>query len=81
MFKRKANSAKLDTGSLNEVITLSKAILKILFVVMIIAGVYGLTILLKELGITKFFVELLKIISPLFIGIVIAWLFNPLIKL
>lgn len=80
MFKRKANSAKLDTGSLNEVITLSKAILKILFVVMIIAGVYGLTILLKELGITKFFVELLKIISPLFIGIVIAWLFNPLMK-
>ena len=80
MFKRKANSAKLDTGSLNEVITLSKAILKILFVVMIIAGVYGLTILLKELGITRFFVELLKIISPLFIGIVIAWLFNPLMK-
>lgn len=80
MFKRKANSAKLDTGSLNEVITLSKAILKILFVVMIIAGVYGLTILLKELGITKFFVELIKIISPLFIGIVIAWLFNPLMK-
>lgn len=80
MFKRKGNSAKLDTGSLNEVITLSKAILKILFVVMIIAGVYGLTILLKELGITKFFVELLKIISPLFIGIVIAWLFNPLMK-
>ncbi len=80
MFKRKANSAKLDTGNLNEVITLSKAILKILFVVMIIAGVYGLTILLKELGITKFFVELLKIISPLFIGIVIAWLFNPLMK-
>ena len=80
MFKRKANSAKLDTCSLNEVITLSKAILKILFVVMIIAGVYGLTILLKELGITKFFVELLKIISPLFIGIVIAWLFNPLMK-
>lgn len=80
MFKRKANSAKLDTVSLNEVITLSKAILKILFVVMIIAGVYGLTILLKELGITKFFVELLKIISPLFIGIVIAWLFNPLMK-
>ena len=80
MFKIKGNSAKLDTGSLNEVITLSKAILKILFVVMIIAGVYGLTILLKELGITKFFVELLKIISPLFIGIVIAWLFNPLMK-
>lgn len=80
MFKRKAKSAKLDTVSLNEVITLSKAILKILFVVMIIAGVYGLTILLKELGITKFFVELLKIISPLFIGIVIAWLFNPLMK-
>lgn len=74
------SNASVDTKSLNEVIILSKRILKILFVVMIIAGVYGLTILLKEWGIVEFILELLGIVAPLFIGIVIAWLFNPLMR-
>lgn len=78
---RKENKVKMiDTKNLNEVIILSKRILKILFVVMIIAGVYGLTILFKELGIISFVIELLKIVAPLFIGLIIAWLFNPLVK-
>ena len=78
--KETKNSNSVDTKSLNEVITLSKLILKILFVVMIIAGVYGLTILLKEWGVITFILELLGIVAPLFIGIVIAWLFNPLMQ-
>lgn len=78
---RKTNGeSKIDSKSLNDVIILSKRILKILFVVIIIAGIYGLTILLKELGIIAFFIELLEIVAPLFIGIVIAWLFNPIMK-
>lgn len=80
MFKKKNNSNKIDIANLNDLILLAKSILKILFIVMIIVGIYGLTILLKELGIIKFLVELLEIISPLFIGIVIAWLFNPVMK-
>ncbi len=79
MFK-KNNENKINVDNLNEVINLSKVILKILFIVMIIAGIYGLTILLKELGIVVFLMELLKIVTPLFIGIVIAWLFNPIMK-
>lgn len=78
MFRKTNN--KLDYTNLNEVIKLSKLILKILFVVMVIVGLYGLTIILKEWGIIKFFIEMLQMIAPLFIGIVIAWLFNPIMK-
>ena len=80
LLKKDINTSEVDTKNLNEVIILSKRILKILFVVMIIAGIYGLTILLKELKIISFLFELLEIVAPLFIGIVIAWLFNPLMK-
>lgn len=80
LLKRENKNDNLDTQSLNEVITLSKRILKILFIVIIIVGVYGITILMKELGIINFVIGLLKIVSPLFIGLVIAWLFNPLVK-
>ena len=78
MFRKTNN--KLDYTNLNEVIKLSKLILKILFVVMVIVGLYGLTIILKEWGIIKFFIEMLQMIAPLFIGIVIAWLFNPIME-
>jgi predicted PurR-regulated permease PerM len=36
--------------------------------------------LLKETGILSFVLTILKILLPLFIGFVIAWLFNPLVK-
>lgn len=80
LLRKDANHNGIDTKNLNEVIVLSKRILNILFVVMIIAGIYGLTILLKELQIVSFLLELLEIVAPLFIGMVIAWLFNPLMK-
>ena len=79
-LKKENKNQTIDTKNLNEVISLSKRILKILFVVIIIAGIYGLTILLKELQIFNFILELVKVVAPLFIGLVIAWLFNPLVK-
>lgn len=80
VLRKNVEEQKIDSKSLNDVIVLAKRILKILFVVIIIAGIYGITILLKELGIISFFIELLEIVAPLFIGIVIAWLFNPIMK-
>lgn len=78
VLKKIVHDDKVDIKSLNDVIKFSRKILRILFIVMIIAGIYVSTIILKEWGIVKFFVELLSIVAPLFIGIVIAWLFNPL---
>ena len=55
-------------------------ILKLLYVVMIVAIVFLASVLLKDWGVFTFIKTLLSVISPLFIGFVIAWLFNPAVK-
>ena len=71
---------EIDKEKLNDVISLSKNILKILYIVIIIAGIYGLTIINKEWQLSKFVIECIRIVAPLFIGLIIAWLFNPLVS-
>lgn len=70
----------IDKKELNEVVHLSKQILKILYIVFIIAGVYVTTIILKEWQVWSFLAQILKIIAPLFIGLIVAWLFNPFVN-
>lgn len=76
----KQNEEQLDIKGINTIIGLSKKILKIGFYMAIILTIYGLIILFKEAGIFAFLLTLLRIIAPLFIGVVIAWLFNPIVK-
>ena len=76
MFKKKN---EIDTGGLNEIIYLSKNILKLLFIILIIGIILAGTILLKELGAFKFLVGVLNVLAPLFIGFGVAWLFAPLV--
>ena len=76
MFKKKN---EIDTGGLNEIIYLSKNILKLLFIILIIGIILAGTILLKELGAFKFIGGVLNVLAPLFIGFVVAWLFAPLV--
>ena len=64
MFKKKN---EIDTGGLNEIIYLSKNILKLLFIILIIGIVLAGTILLKELGAFKFIGGVLSVLAPLFI--------------
>lgn len=78
MEKKKKSEINID--NVNEVVSLTSKILHILYGAMIIAIVLILTILIKEWGILKFIFAFLKVLSPLFIGFVIAWLFNPLVK-
>lgn len=77
MFKKKD---KLDFENLNEVIVTLKKILKIGFVFSIIALIFLATILIKEWHILKFVKEFLIVISPIFIGLIVAWLFDPIVK-
>ena len=75
MFKKN----KIDTEGLNEVIYLVKNILKVLFIALIISiGLIGV-ILFRELGIFKFIGNVIGVLSPLFIGFIVAWLFSPLV--
>lgn len=70
----------IDKNSLNDVISVSKKILKLLYIFLIVIGVYVLLKILKELKFLNIFISILKILSPLFIGIVIAWLLNPFVR-
>ena len=80
MFNKKNNEKEVDIKKLNDVISMTKKILSIAYIFIIIAGIYAATLIFKEWKVGTFFLNLLKIVSPLFIGIVVAWLLEPLVK-
>ena len=80
MFNKKNNENEVDIKKLNDVISMTKKILSIAYIFIIIAGIYAATLIFKEWKVGTFFLNLLKIVSPLFIGIVVAWLLEPLVK-
>lgn len=81
MFKRiKENKKELDKEKLNDLINLSKNTLKVLYVLLIVIGVYALIKLTKEIQILELIITIIKVIVPLFIGFIIAWLFDPLVR-
>ena len=71
---------KINTQELNEVISLSKKILNVFYFVLVALIIIASIFLIKYLGIFNFIIGILKVISPLFIGFIIAWLFNPLVN-
>lgn len=77
MFRKDNN--KLDMPKVNQSIDLLHKILKISYVLIIVVGLYALTLVMKEWGIITFLKTILKVLAPFFIGLVIAWLFNPLV--
>lgn len=80
MFNKKNIDKEVDIKKLNDVISMTKKILSIAYVFIIIAGIYAATLIFKEWKVGVFLINLLKIVSPLFIGIVIAWLLEPIVK-
>lgn len=77
MFKKRKD---IDTNGLNEIIYLSKNILKLLFIILCISIILVGIILLKETGVFTFIGSVLNVLAPLFIGFVVAWLFAPLVN-
>ena len=71
---------KINTTRINELVGTGNKILKILYVLFSILLLYVLGLILKEWKIFTTIIKILKIISPLFIGWLIAWLLNPLVK-
>lgn len=80
MFRKKVSSNEVDIPKLNDVISLSKRILKILYIFLIIVGIYAVIMVSKELNVMPFIKTILKIVAPLFVGIIIAWLFDPIVR-
>lgn len=71
---------KIDVKKVNEVADLASKVLKVLYLLLIGLAAYILIILFKETKILGFFITLLKVVFPLFIGILIAWLFDPFVS-
>ena len=80
MFNKKEKKEELNVENLNDVVSLSKKILKIVYILVLFIGVYLLIKLTKELKILPIIFSILKRITPLFIGLFIAWLFDPFVK-
>lgn len=64
----------------NEVIDLSKKILHFFYIVMIIATVFIVTLIAREWGVWNFILNILSVLSPFFIGFVLAWILNPIVN-
>ena len=77
MIKKKKES--IDIENLNNVILLGKKILKVLYIAIILGIVLLAIIVLGRLKIGKFILSILSVLSPLFIGLLIAWLLDPLV--
>ena len=79
MLKKK-DDKELNYSKVNDLVSLGHIILKILVILLIIIGAYYGIKLIKEVQILSFIFTILKILSPLFIGVVVAWLFDPFVK-
>lgn len=71
---------KVDTENVNELVNLSKKFLKLLYVIIIIIGIVLVMQIVGTLKILDFILSVLSVLAPLFIGLLIAWLFYPLVK-
>lgn len=70
---------EVNKNELNEVISLSKRILKVLYIVFIACIVLAAIIACQKLNVFGTIFEFIKVISPFFIGFVVAWLLRPLV--
>lgn len=80
LHRKREKDAKLDIEGLNEVISISKKILGIGFTITIIALAVLILYLLRTLNIFGIIKDVLIVISPVFIGLIIAWLFAPAVN-
>lgn len=78
MLKRK-EKAEFREKKARELWNLGSIALKITIVLLSILTIWISTKLIKDLKVIDFLITILKVISPIFIGLIIAWLFDPLV--
>ena len=79
MFKKKYDT-EVDITNLNKIIKIGSKLINIGYFMAIFSLVILVTYLFKEWKIFAFLKELLIVISPIFFGLIIAWLFDPLVR-
>lgn len=70
---------EINKRKVNNLLTQGNRLLNLLYVLLIIITVYIITLIGDKLQIMPFIITVLNILSPLFIGLIFAWLFNPFV--
>lgn len=78
---RKNKENEIDYNSLNSILKTGKNLMNIGYFIAIIAIILLGTFLLKEWKVLTILKEVIVVISPIFIGLLIAWLFEPLVTI
>ena len=71
---------KINTSKLNSILGVGEKTIKILYLVLVALLVYVAIQVLKDFKVLPFILKILSVISPLFIGFIIAWILNPLVN-
>lgn len=79
MLKKDKKEEKINISKLNDVISISRTILKISLSLIVLGVVLLITYLFKEWELKFFLKSIFAVVSPFFIGIVIAWLLDPIV--
>ncbi len=77
---RKNKDKEIDISSLNNILNTGKKLINIGYFMAIVCLILLGTYLIKEWGILKYIGEFFYVISPIFIGFVIAWFFEPFVS-
>lgn len=80
MFGRK-KLGFIDKKKINDTVDLASKVLKVTYILLIGLSIYLVVLLFKETKLLNIILTILKLLAPLFIGIIIAWLFDPLVKI
>lgn len=80
MLKKLKQKEELDVEKLNDTISLLDKILKIAYIFIILMAVFLIIKVCQELNLKSIILVILKTLSPLFIGLFLAWLFAPMVK-
>lgn len=79
-MKNLFNNDKVDIKNLNKIISAGSRIMQILLILLCIICIYAITLIFKEWKILSFILTILKILSPFFVGLIIAWLLAPCVN-
>lgn len=79
-MKDKLKNIDIEDKKVSNLIQRTNKLVKLLYFLLIVGIILASIVIAKELRIVNFLISILKVLSPLFIGFVIAWLFNPIIK-
>lgn len=78
--KDNKGKSKVNFKKFNEVLGLTKKVLNIVYFLCIVISVFVIVKVCQELKVINFVLDILGILAPLFLGIMVAWLFNPFVK-